>query len=421
MSSPREVRPTGRAVDATVSPPGSKSLTIRALATAALAEGRSHLYGALQSADTVAMTRCLGDLGVGVKQEADPWTVDGIGGHVESPGGPLDAVESALSARILTAMAALGHGEIVVDGSGSLRRRPMLGLVQALAAWGVEVRSEGTIPVTVSGRGGIFGGPVSVDALVSSQFATALLLVAPVAETVSEVRVDGLRGSRGYLDLTVGVMRDFDATVTPTITGYTVDPNGYRPTDFVVEPDASAAVYPMLAAAITGGRVEITALSLDSAQPDIAIAGVLEEMGCRVAQSGTGLVVEGPTGSLRSYHGDLSRCPDGALVVAVAAMFADGVSELSGLGSLRHKESDRIDSLATEIGRLGAGATVDGDTLRISPSRIVPATVDPHGDHRIAMAFAPIGLVVDGIEVADPDVVDKTWPGFWAMLDGLTV
>lgn len=420
MRDTRAVRPASGPIDARVRPPGSKSLTIRAMACAALAEGRSHLYGALTAADSLAMARGLEGLGVGVQTGADPWTVDGTGGHLQVVVDTLDAGESALSARLLIAIAALGTGVVTVDGRGSLKRRPMSGLADALVEWGIEVRSAGSVPVTVAGRGGIRGGPVRVDCTVTSQFATALLAISPMAEETADLRVDGLRGSRGYIDLTVEVMRSFGAQVEPTITGYRIDPGGYLPLDFVVEPDASAAVYPLLAAAITGGRVEVEGLGVDSIQPDIAVAGVLEEMGCRVADGATGLVVEGPANSLDPFHGDLSDCPDGALAVAVAALFADGVSELRGLGSLRHKESDRLASLVVEIGRLGAEASVEGDTLRITPSRITPVTVDPHGDHRIAMAFAPVGLVLDGIEMADPGVVDKTWPGFWTMLDELS-
>lgn len=419
MSRPREVRPATGAVEARVRPPGSKSLTIRALAAASLATGRSHLYGALQSEDTTAMIRCLRELGIGVQVEVEPWAVDGTGGHLTPSATVLDAGESALSARLLIAMAALAHGEITVDGGGSLQRRPMGELVEAMGAWGVEARSEGTVPVTVSGRGGILGGPVSVDGSKSSQFATALLIVAALARSASELRIDGAEGSQGYLDLTVAVMREFGAVVTPTITGHLVEAGGYRPADFIVEPDASAAVYPMLAAAITGGRAEIEGLALASAQPDTAVAGVLAEMGCQVSESESGFVVHGPAQRLRPYRGDLSASPDGAVAVAVACLFADGASEIGGLGSLRHKESDRLQALKEEICRLGAVAQIKGDSLVIEPADLAPVVIDPHGDHRIAMAFATVGLVVDGISVSHPEVVAKTWPGFWEVLDGL--
>jgi 3-phosphoshikimate 1-carboxyvinyltransferase len=374
----------------------------------------------LAADDTGAMVRGLEALGVGVQTGADPWSVDGTGGHLRPRASLVDAGESALSARLLTAMAALGTGEVTVDGRESMKRRPMRGLVDALGDWGIEVHSAGRVPVTVMGRGGVRGGPIRVDCTVTSQFATALLVVSPMASEPTELRIDGLQGSKGYINLTADVMRFFGAAVEPTITGYRVEPGGYRTADFVVEADASAAVYPMLAAAITGGRVEVQGLRADSGQPDIAVAGVLEEMGCRVDGTNTGLVMEGPADSLHPFRGDLSECPDGSLAIAVAALFADGVSELRGLGSLRHKESDRIESMVVEMTGLGAEVTADDGTLRISPGTLRPGTIDPHGDHRIAMSLATIGLVVDGIEMAQPHVVEKTWPEFWTMLDRLS-
>ncbi|MGH8946786.1 MAG: 3-phosphoshikimate 1-carboxyvinyltransferase [Acidimicrobiia bacterium] len=420
MGGPRLVRAADEPITATVILPGSKSLTIRALAAAALAAGRSHLYGALTAEDTLAMAGAVEALGASVQKDTDPWAIDGTGGHLRHPEARLDAAESALSARVLIALASLGGGEVTVTGTGSLRRRPMTGLVGALGDLGIEVHTDGRVPVTVMGRGGIPGGPVVVDCSTTSQFATALLIVAAMADVMVDLRLEGLTGSRGYIDMTVSVMRAFGAVVDPTITGYRVQPTGYQPADLVVEPDASSAVYPMLAAAITGGRVELEGLRIDSTQPDISVVSALEEMGCRVEPTAAGLAIEGPDDSLRPFRGDLSRSPDGALAIAVACLFAGGQSEMRGLGSLRHKESDRIESLATELTRLGATTEVDHDVLRISPGAISPATIDPHGDHRIAMAFAPVGLVVEGIEVADPGVVNKTWPGFWAMLDNLS-
>lgn len=419
MREHRPVRPAAGPVNAKVDLPGSKSLTIRALATAALASDRSHLYGALTAEDPMAMARALEHLGVGVQSGEDPWTVDGTGGHLQPRVTTIDASESALSARLLAAMAALASGGLTVTGRGTLKRRPMTALVDALADWGVEVHSDGGVPLTVKGRGGLPGGPVRVDCGVTSQFATALLIVSPMAGEATDLRIDGLEGSRGYLDLTVEVMTAFGADVEPTLTGYRVQPTGYRSSDFVVEPDASAAVYPMLAAAISGGRVQLSGLQAGSSQPDIAVSRVLEEMGCRLEPTETGMVVHGPDGPLHPFRGDLSSMPDGAVAVAAACLFADGVSELAGLGSLRHKESDRLHVLATEIDRLGASATVTGDTLVIRPGRITPVVIDAHGDHRIAMSLAPLGLVVPGFAVDDPGVVDKTWPGFWSMLDAL--
>jgi 3-phosphoshikimate 1-carboxyvinyltransferase len=176
----------------------------------------------------------------------------------------------------------------------------------------------------------------------------------------------------------------------------------------------------MVAAAITGGRVTIEGLGSESRQPDLEVARVLEEMGCVVTQTGDETTLEGTPDGLHPVDIDLSGSPDGSLAIAVAALFADGPSRLRGLGSLRHKESDRLAALSTEMTRLGADVAVDGDELHITPGILRPARVQTYGDHRVAMSFALAGLRVPGIEIADPDVVAKTWPSFWEMLTGIT-
>ncbi len=257
-----------------------------------------------------------------------------------------------------------------------------------------------------------------VDASRTTQFATAVLLVAPLAESPLTVVLDGLRGSAGYLDLTVDVMRIFGADVERSGDAFRVAPTGYKATRYSVEPDASSAVYPMVAAAIVGGRVTVESLGADSAQPDYRVAGVLAEMGCRVSATASTTTVESD-GSLGPIDVDLSDAPDGALAVAVACLFAGDESRISGLGSLRHKESDRLQALAEQIENVGARARIDGDALHITPGLLRPATIRTYSDHRIAMSFALIGLARPGIEIDDPAVVDKTWPEYWDFIDSL--
>jgi 3-phosphoshikimate 1-carboxyvinyltransferase len=175
----------------------------------------------------------------------------------------------------------------------------------------------------------------------------------------------------------------------------------------------------MVAAAITGGSVTIEGLGSQSLQPDLAIARVLESMGCNLVQTPDTTTVRGPNGPLRPVDVDLSGSPDGSLAVAVACLFADGPSVLRGLGSLRFKESDRLAALATEIERLGAGAGVAGDSLTITPAPLRGARIETHDDHRLAMSFGLVGLITEGIEIANPDVVSKTWPEYWDMLENL--
>lgn len=421
MADPVTVHIAGGPVVGVVQPPGSKSITIRALAAAGLAPGRSHLYDGLSAADPEAMIRALTSFGVAVQADGEPWVVHGTGGRLVASGGMVDVGESGLTARIVLVLAALAEGQTTIDGRGRLRERPMAPLLDALREQDVTLSSDqGHLPVTVTGRGGLWGGLITVDGSMTSQFATALMLAAPLSKEPTSLRVDRIAGSAGYLDVTIDVMRAFGAEVTPTITGFEIAPGGYRPTDLVVEPDASAAVYPMVAAAVTGGRVEIAGLGMASNQPDVVVAERLGEMGCMVEETETGLVVDSGGAGLRAVDVDMSAAPDGAIALAVACLFASGESRIRGLASLRHKESDRLAALSEEMGRVGATVRVEADTLVISPSRLHGGVIDPHNDHRIAMAMALVGLRIENVEVADPQVVGKTWPGYWETLEEIT-
>jgi 3-phosphoshikimate 1-carboxyvinyltransferase len=321
----------------------------------------------------------------------------------------------------MIAVGALVDGPTTVVGRDRLPQRPMGGLVQALRELGVEGMSEsGHLPVTISGHGRLPGGKVEVDSTQTSQFASALLLVAPMAEDTLTVVPLGLSGSHRYLEVTLGTMQAFGGQVLAKEPGFQVERTGYVGAIHVIEPDASAAVYPMAAAAVAGGKVTIEGLGSATLQPDIEVARVLESMGCVVTQTEERTTVESGGEALLPVDVDLSGSPDGALAIGVACMFAAGKSRLRGLGSLRFKESDRLGAMATEMARLGAGARVEGDDLIVEPGALRPARVDTYGDHRIAMAFAIAGLRIAGLEIAEPEVVAKTWPGYWEMLSGLT-
>jgi 3-phosphoshikimate 1-carboxyvinyltransferase len=420
MSDTHRVRTANKPILGTVKPPGSKSETIRALTVAALANGRSHIYGALRAEDTAAMIGVLRAFGIVVNDESEPWTVDGTGGHLMTPDSPLDVAESGLTARIAIALATLAEGETVIDGRGRLRERPISPLIQAIGEQGVRITAnEDQLPVTVGGQGGLWGGQMTIDCSQSSQFATALLLIAPMTTERATIRVEGLEGSAGYLAVTAQVMIAFGAEVNPTFIGFEVAKGGYVATDYVVEPDASAGVYPMVAAAITGGRVVLPGLSMSSEQPDILVTSRLEQMGCRITEEANVIVVDAVDVALSAIDTNMAAAPDGALALVVACLFADGESRIRGLGSLRFKESDRLSALSEELSRLGSSISLEEDSLVVRPSPLVGAKVDPHGDHRIAMSVALVGLCVEGVSIANPDVVNKTWPGYWKMLDTL--
>lgn len=407
-------------LDAVVELPGSKSLTIRALFTAALAVGESTLLGALDSGDTRSARQCLQALGVSIEESNARWQVSGTGGELRATAESLDAGESGLTARSLMAIAALIKGRSLVVGRGRLPDRPMAELGDAIRALGSRVEFKGRgLPAVVVGSGSIPGGAVVIDGSRTSQFATSLLQVAPLADSALTVVVEELRGSGGYLDLTVDVMRHFGAEVDRSGNAFRISPTGYQGAEYLIEPDASAAAYPMVAAAIVGGRVTVKSLGAGSAQPDYRVGEVLSEMGCTVTATSVDTTVESDGQPLQAIEVDLSDAPDGALAIAVACLFANGESTIKGLTSLRHKESDRLQALAEQIESVGARVRVDDDALVIIPGVLRPTEVRTYSDHRIAMAFALVGLKQPGIEIEDPSVVDKTWPGFWDFLSSL--
>lgn len=420
MTGPRGLSPVRASFSGSFRPPGSKSVTIRALAMAALASGRSHLYGALEADDTAAMVSVLQSLGVAVDTATEPWVVTGNDGALGEPRGVLNGRESGLTARIVIALATLVDGVVTVDGEGRLRERPMQPLLSALAAQGVSVSSShGLLPVTVTGRGGLWGGDISIDSSMSSQFVTALLIVAPMTVEPTRLRIEGERGAAGYVEMTSRVMSAFGAAVDPTITGYEIPNLGYRVADLEVEPDVSAAVYPMVAAAITGSRVEIEGVGLDSTQPDIAVARHLETMGCIISDGAAGMTIEGPGSGLRPIDTDMAGAPDGAIALAIACLFADGPSRIGGLGTLHHKESDRLEAMRDGLTALGGRVHIDESSLRIEPGPLSAAVVRSHGDHRVAMSLAVAGLRIEGVLIDQPEVVTKTWPGFWEQMTAL--
>ena len=420
MTEARSVQPLDHRIDAVVGVPGSKSVTIRALACATLARGTSTLIGPLVSDDTSVAVDAFRSLGADIAVGDGEWSVTGTSGGLRAPEEEVDAGASGLTARIVLGLAPLVPGAVTVVGRERLPERPMTSLVTVLEQLGLAVtHSNGTLPIRVEGLGVFPSGRLVVSVSDSTQFASALLIASPMAGDQVQLEIEGLAGSSGYLDVTLETMSAFGAELTRHGVSYVSDPTGYRAARYAVPPDASAAVYPMLAAAITGGRVTVPGLRRARIQPDYRIVGLLEAMGCEVGGDDEDVWLEGPDTRLEPMSADLSESPDGALALAVACLAASGSSRLSGLHSLVHKESDRLRALANEIERLGGTARIEGDSLLITPAPVYSGVVDSHGDHRVAMAFAPLGLRHPGIAVDSPDVVSKTWPGFWEMLETL--
>lgn len=388
--------------------PGSKSHTIRALFVAATARGQSQLYGPLDADDTVAARTALRALGGTIVEQASSWSVMGTNGRFTPSPAAVDVGESGLTARFTLALAAVVNGRTVVTGRGRLPDRPMSGVLDAIRAQGAEVGRS--YPWTVIGRGWIPGGDVEVSAEESSQMVSAVLMTAPLARSETRLHRKGGDRSLGYLDISLDVMRHFGATVEVAESSFVVSPGGYESTTYEIPPDASTAVYPLVAAAVTGEQVTVPGRFGD--QPDLRVLTALEQMGCQVDLTDAGIKLRGPE-ELAGISIDMADAPDSSIALAVACALADGPSRIEGLGSLRLKESDRLAALASELTRFGCRVDEGPTWLTIYPARPRPATFSSHNDHRIAMSLALLGLVQEGIGIEHPDAVNKTWPGFW--------
>jgi 3-phosphoshikimate 1-carboxyvinyltransferase len=419
---PYLVRPLDAPPDADVPVPGSKSLTNRARVAALLGDGTSTLTNVLVADDTEAMLAAVALLGARVRRDGTTVLVDGHGGRVADGPLTLDARQAGTTARFLPPVLALGRGRYHVDADAAMRARPMAPLVDALRSLGVDVDEDGEpghLPITVVGRGGVdVVDPVPLRGDVSSQFLSGLLLAAPCYEHGLRVSLTTPLVSAPYVDMTLSVMDAFG------IDGASVEhvpAQRYRATTFAVEPDATAASYFLAAAAMTdGGRVRVPGLGRDSVQGDVVFADVLRVMGADVTLDGEFIEVRG-TGELHGVEVDMSEISDCAQTLAAIAPFADTVTRITGIGFIRRKETDRVGNVVTELRRCGAVAIEEEDGIVIEPSApaLHGARVRTYGDHRMAMAFALIGLRVDGIEIDDPSCVAKTFPRFWEALDRL--
>jgi 3-phosphoshikimate 1-carboxyvinyltransferase len=416
------VNPVLHPIDAVVAVPGSKSIANRALICAALADGPSTLSNVPSGDDTEAMVTCLGLLGIRVERRlAGGATVFGTGGALPTGPAHLPTRLAGTTSRFVTALAALGPGPYTIDGDAPLRTRPMAPLHDALIALGARVAAAGQwghLPVTVEGPLRA-SGTVEVRGDISSQFLTALMLVGPYIPDGLRIAITTPLVSRPFLDVTKAVMADFghDA-VSIGEDRIEVDAGRYIGRDYVIEPDATSAGYPLAAAAICGGRVEVPGLTKASMQGDSEFSNVLAAMGCVSSRDEHATIVEsGPR--LDGIDIDMVDHSDLVPTLAAVAAFATSPTRIRGVGFIRAKESDRLGDLCGELRRLGADAAETDDGLTISPSHLHGSRMATHHDHRLAMAFGLIGLRVAGVEIDDPGVVSKSWPGYWDMLGGL--
>ena len=397
--------------------PGSKSLTNRALIVAALAGGESLLKGALDSEDTRVMVESLGRLGFAVDHDpaARSIRVAGRGGLIPNRSASLDLANSGTSLRFLTALTALGRGEYRLDGSARMRERPAADLIMALNRLGGDVVSEngdGCPPLIIRANG-LEGGFADVGGATSSQYLSGLLMALPLAKRPTNLEVKGRLVSKPYVDMTLGVMDAFGVRVgNHGHRGYNIEHSWYRAGHYQIEPDASAASYFFAAAAITGGKVTVEGIGTRSLQGDVAFLDVLEFMGCQVERAAESTTVTG--GPLRAVDVDMNAISDTVMTLAAVALFAEGVTRIRDVAHIRHKETDRLAALATELRKFGAGVDELPDGLLITPpDRVRAAEVATYNDHRMAMALSLVGLRVEGVNILDPGCVAKTYPTFW--------
>jgi 3-phosphoshikimate 1-carboxyvinyltransferase len=409
------------AVVGNIQPPGSKSLTNRALVLAALARGTSTLDGVLDSEDTHVMIEAWRKLGVRIEGEPAKGrlSIEGCGGSLAVRQAELFIGNSGTTIRFLTAALSACQGQFTLDGIERMRQRPIGDLLVALRQLGAQAQSLNSLhpdcpPVRVDGRG-LDGGTARVAGNISSQYLSGLMMAAPLARQAVRLEVAGQLVSVPYVAMTARVMEAFSAEVSGPASGpIVIEPTGYRATDYAIEPDASAASYFWAAAAITGGDVTVQGLSESSLQGDVRFCQVLQQMGNTLHSSGNSLRVVG--GRLRGTDVDMGDISDTVQTLSAVALFAEGPTRVRGVAHNRHKETDRIADLARELRKFGARIDEHDDGLTIWPApheACDEVVVETYNDHRMAMSLALIGLRRPGVTILNPACTAKTYPRFW--------
>lgn len=372
-------------VEATVTVPGSKSYTLRALFVAALCDSEPKLTGLLESKDTEAMQNCLRDIKNGQEE--------------------LSAGESGITARFITALACITPGNQRISGKAGLLKRPIGDLVEALRQLGAKieyVETEGFLPITVS-SGSLSGSKVAISGQTSSQYLSALLLIAPVLKGGLEINVDGKQISKPYIDITIDIMNSFGVNVdNDNYQKYTVQPQKYRAEEYEAEGDYSSATYFYAINALTGSNIKVENLNANSKQGDKKFVELLENNQALPKEI------------------DAEDFPDQAMTLAVLAAFAEGKTVINGVRSLRVKETERVQAIENELAKMGIKTESSEDRLTVYGGAPKPARIDTYNDHRLAMSFAVAATRLGGMSIFSPEAVDKTFPEFWNELGKIT-
>lgn len=415
-------------INAHIDLPGSKSITLRNLVLAALAEGTTEIASPCDCDDTREMVECLGDLGISIETSEDyrTMTVEGKGGRFSDGPVSLGLGLSGTSARFLIALSALRTDETRLVGRGSLNERPNLPLLDAVEQLGgaTESANGGCLPLSIRGPES-FRHSVRMQGDVSSQFFSALLQIAPLLPDGLEIQVEGELVSRPYVDITLNEMRKFGVEVVNSdYRGFEVAPQRYRAGSRSVEGDASAGSYFAALALIHGGSVVFENLGSVSRQGDILFLSICERLGARVQMEDQKTIIDGPdAGHVTPVDGaiDCADIPDAALTLIATSPLIPGTTRITGIGTLKKKECDRIECPAAELRKIGVEVKTGDNFIEVgelpgnATARRTVDTVDieTYHDHRMAMSFAVLSTRIGNLNILDPDVVGKTYPRFW--------
>ena len=420
MTESKKIQTSGP-VHSSVQPPGSKSITNRALVCAAMANGASTLHGCLDSEDTRVMVDCLSKLGIQIESDWQQKTlrVFGTSGAIPQQHAELHVENSGTTIRFLTALVAAGNGSFCLDGISRMRERPIGDLLDALRQLGIDANSQNDNdcpPVKVTSTG-LQGGAAQVKSSLSSQYLSGLLMLSPLGRQKVRLEIDGELVSQPYVEMTLKVMESFGVDVKHHLTANTFEtrPQVYQAKEYPIEPDATAASYFWAAAAITGGKVKVQGLTKKSLQGDVEFCECLVRMGCALIEEPNSLTIVGQ--SLSGIDVDMNKISDTVQSLAAVALFADGPTTIRGVAHNRHKETDRIGDLAHELRKVGAEVEEFDDGLKITPRALQAAELETYNDHRMAMSLALIGLKQPGMVIKDPGCTVKTYPDYFKDLE----
>lgn len=411
----------------TVSVPGSKSITNRALMLAALSSGTCQLTGVLFSDDSRAFLSCLTELGfqVEIDEERKEVLLVGTSGKIPNKNATINVRSAGTAARFLTVMLAVAGGDYTLESSEQMKRRPMEPLITALREAGIWVtclEEENHFPFQIHSEG-FRQSEVSINTDVSSQFASALLMAGILKKEGLTVKLEGGRTQGSYLMVTLKVMEQFGIMVERVGDVCKVPGNvRYHLDRYEIEPDLSAAAYFYAMAPLCGKTVTVQGVHQNSMQGDLKFIKVLERLGCQLRDTSNGLVVtKSEAGNYEGFDIDMKDFSDQTMTMAALAVFASTPTKIMNVGHIRLQESDRIHAIVTELNRMGVNATEFESEILIKPGQPKPVQIETYEDHRMAMAFALIGLRAEGIEIKNPKCCAKTFEEYFDVLDQISI